>query len=88
MFNQYKLGDNSQTVTMNTPCTGMIQKSMPLSKFMRFHQRSKYADHIFCDNPSLDEYGKIKIIVLQIMVFGNNEILMEYILESDINKQK
>lgn len=79
-----KLGD--ATVTFNTPCTGMIQKSHPKSNFARFHQRSKMADWVFSDCPRLKEgtYQVDKIIVLQIMVFGDNELLMEYVYEKDI----
>lgn len=79
-----KLGDTN--VTFNTPCTGMIQKSHPKSKFARFHQRSKMADWVFSDCPRLQEgtYECDKIIVLQIMVFGDNELLMEYVYEKDI----
>lgn len=79
-----KLGDTN--VTFNTPCTGMIQKSHPKSNFMRFHKTSKIADWIFSDCPRLQEetYKCDKIIVLQIMVFGDNELLMEYVYEKDI----
>lgn len=79
-----KLGDTN--VTFNAPCTGMIQKSHPKSNFIRFHKTSKMADWIFSDCPRLKEgtYKCEKIIVLQIMVFGDNELLMEYVYEKDI----
>ena len=89
-----KLGDTN--VTFNAPCTGMIQKSHPKSNFIRFHQASKMADWVFSDYPRLVEkewsfdnnYHKIyagKIVVLQIMVFGDNELIIEYVYEKDIN---
>lgn len=79
-----KLGDTN--VTFNAPCTGMIQKSHPKSNFMRFHKSSKMADWVFSDYPRLKEekYNSDKIIILQIMVFGDNELLMEYVYEKDI----
>lgn len=79
-----KLGNTN--VTFNAPCMGMIQKSHSKSMFMRFHQNSKMADWVFSDCPRLkeDKYQCEKIIVLQIMVFGDNELLMEYVYEKDI----
>lgn len=79
-----KLGDTN--VTFNAPCMGMIQKSHPKSNFERFHKSSKLANWVFSDCPRLKEekYNCDKIIVLQIMVFGDNELLIEYVYEKDI----
>lgn len=54
-----KLGNNSQTVTFNSSSTGMIQKSHPKSKIMRFSIRSKMENMVFsCDEkpPHIHKY--------------------------------
>lgn len=77
----------SQKVILNPPCVGTLQKSHPKSTFVRFHKCSKYAEWIFSDMPRLSETKAGKdlkeIVVLQIMVFGENEFLMEYVYKSD-----
>lgn len=82
----YKIGGNSTRVTFNTPSMGIIQKSHPKSRFIRCHKTSKMADWIFDEQPHLQkknsygDYEKIAdITVLQIMVFGTDELLVEIV---------
>lgn len=80
--------DNSMhSVVMNPPCVGTLQKSHPKSKFKVFHKASPMAGTVFSDYPRLvkdrPDRAKYEIVVLQLMVFGDNEILMEYVMKSD-----
>lgn len=87
-----KLGNTN--VSFNAPCTGMMQRSHPKSLFIRFNAHSNLAEWVFSDYPRLkkDEkewrsgIGSVdtpKIVVLQVMVFGDNELLVEYVYEKD-----
>ena len=55
----------------------MLQKSCAESKFKRFHLKSDFAKNVFDDEPNIG-YGR-KISVLQIMVFGDQEVIIEYV---------
>lgn len=98
MFNttNMKLGSNSQTVQLNTPSTGILQRSNPKSIFIRFQIGSKMEERVFpsdgtspyiykCEYSSnqYDNYketqGKIEVIVLQILIFGENQYLVEVV---------
>lgn len=77
MLNTYN--DNStHSVVMNPPCVGTLQKTHLKSKFKRFHSRSELADVVFSSNPRMSDKGN-EIVVLQIMCFGDNYMLMEYV---------
>lgn len=77
MLNTYN--DNSRhSVVMPAPCVGTLQKTHRKSQFKRFHVKSEMAGYVFSGTPSLVEGGK-EIVVLQIMTFGDNEFLMEYV---------
>lgn len=82
----FKIGDITNEVSFNTPCSGLIQKSHPKSNFVRFHAKSPMADWVFSDYPRLQKepYNVYEIVVLQIMVFGDNELLVEYVYEKDL----
>lgn len=91
----FKIGDITNQVSFNAPCTGIIQKSHPRSNFIRFHAKSNMAEWVFSDYPRLEKetwYSNKgdtpKIVVLQIMVFGDNELLVEYVYEKDLNNEK
>ena len=98
MFNtSVTVGGNTQSVTFNSPCTGILQKSSPLSKFIRFQKGSVLEKWIFpvdggkssIEKEEITEsdryYGnitktiKINICILQILIFGDNCYLCEYI---------
>lgn len=39
----FNIGEITSKVSLNTPSSGIIQRSHPRSKFVRFHSRSEYA---------------------------------------------
>lgn len=91
----FKIGDITNQVSFNAPCTGIIQKSHPRSNFVRFHVHSDMAKWVFSDYPRLEKetwYSNKgdtpKIVILQIMVFGDNELLMEYVHEKDLKNEE
>ena len=98
MFNttNMKLGSNSQTVQLNAPSTGILQRSNPKSIFVRFQKGSKMEGMVFPSdgtNPHIHRYeysddrrekyretnGRIEIVVLQILIFGENYYLVEVV---------
>ena len=96
----FNIGDVTNQVSFNAPSTGIIQRSHPRSNFVRFHAKSKMSDWVFSDYPILEEKvwryidvccDKIyanKNIVFQIMVYGDDELLVEYVNEKDLNNEK
>lgn len=70
---------------MSAPCVGTLQKTHRRSKFVRFHVTSRMAGWVFSDRPHLkesDDYSHTQgpeIVILQIMCFGENELLVEYV---------
>lgn len=82
MLNTFKIGGNSTSVTFNQPSTGIIQKSHPKSKIIRIHSKSKLADEVlnWKDDPYIEHNYKKKLItVLQVMCFGDGELLIEIV---------
>lgn len=82
----FNIGDITSKVSFNAPSTGIIQKSHPRSKFIRFHAKSLTAERAFSARPVLAKDGP-EIVILQIMVFGDEELLVEYVLEEDLTKE-
>lgn len=80
----FNIGEITSKVSLNTPSTGIIQKSHPRSNFIRFHARSPRAEYVLSDFPRLTKDSSRKLVVLQIMVFGNDELLVEYVYEEDL----
>lgn len=80
----FNIGEITSKVSLNTPSTGIIQKSHPRSNFTRFHTRSPRAEYVLSDFPRLTKDSSRKLVVLQIMVFGNDELLVEYVYEEDL----
>ena len=72
----FNIGEITSKVSLNTPSSGIIQRSHPRSKFVRFHSRSAFSSRLSKDGP--------EIVVLQIMVFGNDELLVEYVCEQEL----
>ena len=66
MFNDY---NTNHSVNIKTPCVGTLQKSHPKSYFHRCHVKSDYFSKYVNDN----------MCVLQIMLFGDNEALIEFL---------
>ena len=84
-----------QTVNIKPACGGLLQKSHPRSFFKRFHKTSDMAGWLLSENPCLKrktEYALYEtymdVVVLQIMCFGDNELLCELVdakeFESDV----
>ena len=69
----------------------MLQKSHPKSFFKRFEKGSRCANWLFSENPCLKKLNKydnwehyMNVIVLQVMVFGDNQFLCELINTEDL----
>ena len=58
---------STQTVEIKPACIGTLQKSHPKSYFSYCHKDSEYRKNYVDDNPK----------VLQIMVFGDDNLLVE-----------
>ena len=85
MFNSYSV-QNPQTVKINA-VSGTIVKNYRDSIILRFHMKSRTADGLFNINPHISDYGrKIPVIVLQVMLCGEQELLAEVMRKSDFNK--
>ena len=75
----HTFNDNStHTISMPVPCVGTLQKTHPKSKFKKFHAHSPLAEVVFSNNPRMADRG-MEIVVLQIMCFGDEYFLMEYV---------
>lgn len=70
--------DQSVKVNMNTPATGIIQKSGAKSFFVNCHQNSNLADSLFSSKP---RYNSRPISVLQVMLMNNGYVLIEMMFE-------
>ena len=86
-----KLGSNSQTVTFNSPSTGTLQRSHPKSTFIRFQIGSEVEKTIFPYNgrkPFLWDSNRDKffVMVLQVLIFGDNYYLVEVVNEEYLNE--
>lgn len=79
-------GKYDQSVNIKPACSGLLQKSHPRSFFKAFNIDSRMADWILSENPSLKRKISgarwetyMDIVVLQVMSFGDNEILCELV---------
>ena len=68
-------------IEMPAPCVGTLQKTHIRSQFVRFHLDSQMAKWAFSETPRIVESKdkKNEIVVLQVMCFGDNEMLIEYV---------
>lgn len=73
MFNEY---NNNQKVEIKSACTGILQKSHPKSFFKYCNLQSQYRRESVDNNPK----------VLQVMVFGNEHMLIE-MLPDDVYQE-
>ena len=67
-------------VMLNTPTTGIIQRTYAKSFFTNIHYDSKLAETLFNDNPS---YYSIEVIVLQCMLTHKEYMMIELIRKDD-----
>ena len=80
MLNHTYNDNSTHSISMPAPCVGTLQKTHPKSQFRRFHVNSPMANFVFSENPRLHKnVDKTEIVVLQVMCFGDNEILMEFV---------
>lgn len=96
MFNRYYIGgDTTNTrceVNLQQPSTGFIQKSNPVSRFIRFQRGSEIEKQLFPSDPtevpklSSRIYNKCEeeVIILQICIFGQDYMLAEYVFKKDL----
>ena len=96
MFNKtsLKVGSNSQTVHFNTPSSGILQKSHPKSRFIRFQRNSDFEGRLFpldqehtphiLDDRHKERWNikKVEVTVLQILIFGEDHYLCEIVENS------
>lgn len=83
MFNQY---DVNNSIKINA-ISGTIVKNYAKSFILRFHMKSQIADNLFSKNPYLKLYGKEKsVVVLQVMLCGEQELLAEVMWKSDFDE--
>lgn len=75
MLNEYNNIQKVQ-IEIKPACTGILQKSHPKSFFTYCHVKSTYRKDVVDDNPR----------VLQIMVFGDEHMLVEMYISSRIRK--
>ena len=85
MFDQTTILAKSNTTNINNynSVGGTLVKSTQGSKIIRFHMSSDYAKTFFDLNKpyynSKDSYNRIYIEVLQVMLCGGDNYLVEYI---------
>jgi hypothetical protein len=93
----------NQIVNIKPACTGLIQKSSPLSIITRCHLKSPLAGTLLHPEGSYIERQvwtkddcargrweniKTPVTLLQVMVFGDMECLIEYIYTEELNKDE
>ena len=78
MLNHTYNDNSTHSVVMPAPCVGTLQKTHKKSKFCRFHIASPLAGYVFSSTPTLGK-GSKEIVVLQLMAFGDRELLVEYV---------
>lgn len=76
MLNHTYNDNSTHSIVMPAPCMGTLQKTHKKSQFRRFHVQSERASGVFATTPIIE---KTEIVVLQVMTFGDNEMLIEYV---------
>jgi hypothetical protein len=74
------LNTTNNNTTLNTPATGIVQKSNNSSFFLTMHQNSELAKTIFNEN---SKYNNIEIIVLQVLLINNGWFIVEVVKSSN-----
>lgn len=74
--------NNSVTKTeINSPATGIIQKSNSKSFFLRMKNGSELSKQIFSMYP---EYNRIRVAVIQVLLMDKEWLLVELVDESEL----
>lgn len=92
--------NNNLNFEMPAVCMGTLQKSRACSHFTRFHSKSPMAKYMFPDDGHarldrvVNDFGRIdkerteaecpEVEILQIMCFGDGELLVEYAFKKDL----
>ena len=86
MFNSYNVS-NSQTLNINA-VSGTMVKNYKDSFILRFTMRSNMANWMFDSNPTVKlNNGKYRsVVVLQVMLCGEQELLAEVMWKEDFDK--
>lgn len=85
MFNSYDVS-NPQTVNINA-VSGTMTKNYKDSFILRFHMKSLMADKLLTKDPKLQKYSEEEpVIVLQVMLCGDQEFLAEVMWKEDFDK--
>ena len=75
----------SQTINIKPACSGTIQKSSPFSRIVRCAITSRWGEQLLSSlTPHIE--GN-EVIILQVMVFGDNQCLIEFV-DKDFYKIK
>ena len=74
-----------QHVNIKPTCSGVLQKSCPESQFVRFHIRSEMAGCFF--TTSTPSYNRRDVSVLQIMLFGDEQCMIEFVYKDLIKSE-
>ncbi|SDW49019.1 hypothetical protein SAMN05216391_10926 [Lachnospiraceae bacterium KHCPX20] len=85
MFNSYNVS-NPQTVNINA-VSGTIVKNYKDSFILRFYMKSKMAENLLDKKPRLQKHsGYESVVVLQVMLCGEQEFLAEVMWKEDFDK--
>lgn len=88
MFDRYNV-DNSQSIKINA-VSGTIVKNYKESFILRFHMKSPIGDRLLDTSPALRNPDDIKsykpVVVLQVMLCGEQELLAEVMWKSDFDE--
>lgn len=83
MFNSYS---SNNSIKINA-VSGTIVKNYRKSFILRFKMGSLMADHILSENPFIENnYIKIPIVVLQVMLCGDKELLAEIMWKDNFDE--
>lgn len=72
----FNIGEITSKVSLNTPSSGIIQRSHPRSKFVRFHSRSPMSEYAFSSRLSKDGQGSKKCAIVPEELF--NKVVKYY----------
>ncbi len=73
--------NNTNKTEINSPATGIIQKSNPKSFFLRMQNQSELSKEIFSNNPV---HNCTKVSVLQVLLMDKEWMLVELVAESEL----
>ena len=72
--------DQSVKVNMNSPATGIIQRSSEKSFFIRCHQTSPLSESLFNASP---KYNNKRVSILQVILINEGYVLIEAVFDEN-----